>query len=412
MPRPNKRFWLVAALGFLCLFAGFQIARALWAAYHVRRAQEHLDRGDFPGALSHLRQALGVRRRSPELLFLAGRTARRAGEAAEAERYYDAATRDHGNTASLILERTLLTVQMGDIPPRLEHVLWADIQDGHPEREYIYEALTRGYYATYLLPKALYCVDQWLKDSPDQVQALYWRALVYEGLRRAGEAEVDYRRALELNPEHDEVRLHLAQMLLYANRPAAAREHLERLRQRQPDNAQVLLALGRLYREAGQHQDALPVIEQLLQHHPDSAEGLRERGRLALTAGQDEEALEWFRRSETADPYDEETVYFLFQCLAQRGKADEAKRYQARLKQIGDDLQRLGELNTLAAEKPTDPAPRWEAATICFRNGQEKEAIRWLTGALLVDPGHEPSRKALEEYRARSRPPAGEGTTP
>jgi Tfp pilus assembly protein PilF len=49
----------------------------------------------------------------------------------------------------------------------------------------------------------------------------------------------------------------------------------------------------------------------------------------------------------------------------------------------------------------SDPAPRVEAARICMRNGQEQEGLRWLFGALQINPNHQPAHDALADYYER-----------
>jgi tetratricopeptide (TPR) repeat protein len=401
MPWPNRRLRLALGLVTLLALVGYLGGRQAWAEYHLRAGRRCLAHLDFRGALGHLRRCLAVRADDADLHFLAGQAARRAGLVDEAPDFYDACARLRGETEALTLERSLLLAQRGELTPDLEQKLGAAVLDGRPERHLILEALAQGYIQTYQLPRAMACLDGWLAQQPDAVAALYWRGWVNEGLRRPEQAAADYRRVLELDPEHDDTRLHLGLVLVYTESLAEAAGHLELVLQRQPDNPKALLGLARVRRKSDRLGEAEDLLERLLRDHPDDADALRERGRVAQAAGRDGDAEGWFRRSEAVDPYDQETLFLLYLCLAQAGRRDEAEAYRARFRQAENDLNRLAELTSLVAARPDDAGLRYEAGLICRRNGQAEEAVRWLTGALQVDPGHGPSRRALAELRGQ-----------
>ena len=79
--------------------------------------------------------------------------------------------------------------------------------------------------------------------------------------------------------------------------------------------------------------------------------------------------------------------------------------YWTRLEQIDADLKRLEALNRAVGQAPENADLRHEAATICLRNGQEQEALRWLSGALQVSPQYRPAHQALAEYYERHSKP-------
>ena len=52
-----------------------------------------------------------------------------------------------------------------------------------------------------------------------------------------------------------------------------------------------------------------------------------------------------------------------------------------------------------------DPQLRCEAGLLCLHNGQDREAARWLTGALQLDPNYAPAHEGLAEYYERAGDP-------
>jgi predicted Zn-dependent protease len=224
---------------------------------------------------------------------------------------------------------------------------------------------------------------------------------VSENLHRLPEAHDDYRRALELDPGHEEACLRLAEALLQSSQPGEALEHLERLQPRQPNNPAVLLALARCRRELNQPQEARELLDRLLGQHPEDPQVLAERGKLALSLGQAAEAEEWLRKSLALAPCERETNYHLALCLRRQGKGEEADACLARLKRIEADQERLAELFGAMVKSPRDLSLRREAGVILLNNGQTKAGLRLLEGVLEEDARDRPTHAALADYYQR-----------
>jgi tetratricopeptide (TPR) repeat protein len=378
-----------------CIFGGFLLGRHLWAGYHWRAAQIALEQHDLVRAREHLKYCLRVRR-DPEIQFLAARTARRAGDFDEATQRLGDCERLEGTTPAVMLEQRLQQAQRGDLAADSERQLWSLVSQNHPDSRLILEALAQGYIYTYRLGTALACLERWLEQEPDCIQALLWRAQVCQSLHRYQEALDDYRRAVALEPAGDSARLQLAVFLAFSGRVDLAVDHFERLWQRQPHNPQVLLGLARCRDAQGRAKEAGQLLDAMLCNNPNDIPALRERGKVALHLGQNAEAEDWLRKCLALDPYDQEATYLLVLCLGRRGKEQEARAFRTRLERIDADLQRLEVLNRAVRQAPANAALRYQAGIICLRNGQEQEGRRWLKGALLVDPQYRPAQLRLD----------------
>jgi tetratricopeptide (TPR) repeat protein len=408
--RQLQRLWrsprLAVVAGAVLVLLGLGVAVAagtLWVEYHLRAARLALERRDFPRARAHLTRCLQARPNAPEVHFLAARAARRAGDADAAERHLSTCQRLGWVAEAVELERALLRAQRGELA-RVEGYLLPGIRKDHPEAVLILEALAQGYLKTYRLGEALHCLDLWLQREPDCVPALVWRGEVKERRQQFTEAAAAYRRAVELDPDHDPARRHLAQVLLRADLAEEALGHFEHLYRHQPGNPVVLLGLARCQRLLGRRDEARQLLEALLAGQPGHVETLSERGRLALETGEAAAAEDWLRKAVALAPYDRDALYLLYQCLLQRGRRDEAQSHLTRLEAIAADLQLLSELTRKIAAAPNDPALRHEAGLICLRNGQDQEGLRWLQSALQEDPNHRPTQQALAEYYGRAGP--------
>jgi tetratricopeptide (TPR) repeat protein len=377
----------------------------LRAGYHLRRARSELQRYHNPQAIRHLHICRQTWPRDPEVLLLAARAARRARVYADTERllrmYHEARGRDEAFT----FEEMLLAAET-----RLEQVAdrcWSQVEAGHADAPLILEALTRGYLRQYRLGQARLCLDRWLRMQPDAPQALYLEGLLnLDYIHSHAAALTSYRRAVELDPEHEEARLGLAVALLSEKLFAEAAEHFERLRQAQPDNLSVRVGLAECLDGLGQPDPAERQVDEVLAHQPSFAPALSLRGQFALKRGQPDEAEAWLRQALRRKPMDHRARYSLSLCLQQNGKEEEARQEQRRLLQMEEDLKRFNEIVTREiAQRPTDPALHLTLGQILLRSGQEEEGVRWLQNSLRLDPAYVPARQALADYLSRKNAP-------
>jgi Tfp pilus assembly protein PilF len=412
---------LLIGLGFGV--AGYVLYDWIWGAdLHLRAGEEALERGDFAQADAHVRLLLESRPNYPEAHLLAARIARRAilpvlpgagegmghsltltsartvGSYDQAEQHLSQYKKLGGIAELYDLEQGLLKAQSGgllQVEPDLKDWLAKD-----PEHSVlILEALIKGYLQAYRLGDALTCLNQWLEQN-ENVQALIWRAWVRERQHDFLNAKKDYLRALELDPENDDARRRLAEMLANAA-PAEAVTHFVILYQHQPANPGVVLGLVQCRRALGQTEEAHQLLDQLLASHPRSCDALIERGMLALSENHPAEAESWLRQALAIEPYSRVANYQLFLCLEQLGKKEEAQKVKAKVEKIAEDLQLLADATAHVMAAPGDPQWRYEAGMILLRNEQKEEGLRWLLSALEMDPRHAPTHAALAAFYER-----------
>jgi Flp pilus assembly protein TadD len=389
----------------LLLLIGFSLwatAQHLRAEYHYRAAERCLERREFGQAQEHLDECLKVWPRHPAVHLLKAQAARRASLFTEAEQEIETCKRLKASRDAVALEVAMLQGQRGNLTPELEAFLNGCVNDGHPDAVLILEALSRGYAHNYRLHSALRCLDRWLEQRPDDVQALLGRGWVYERLSQYDKAQDDYRRATGLDPEREEPALRLAQVLLFDGKtPEAVAEAaalFERLRQRYPGDVSVVLGLARCRLKQGQTEEARHLLEDLDAAYPGEAEVLHERGNLALQMGQVQEAETWLRRAMALEPYDYQIHYDTYQCLLRLGKAGEAREVQAQMQRLEADQLRINTLTQELQGRPYDPSLRCEIGRIFLRNGEAREGLVWLESALQANPVHQATHQALAEY--------------
>jgi tetratricopeptide (TPR) repeat protein len=390
--------WLLLAMA-LVLVAGGALAWLLWPDPDLTAAGRALDCRDYAAAYPRLTECLKRRPRDCRLLFLAARTARRAGLYPQAEEHLRVCQHLEGPTDAIALERALLRAQQGDL--EIEPYLQGRAQQGDPDTLVIWETLIQVYIQTHRLFDALDLLNRYLERRPDDVDVLLGRGFVRERLFEYPDALKDYRRAVAIAPDNDRARRRLAETLLVLGPPEEAVEQFTLLRQRQPGDADVQLGLARAHRQLGHDDQARPLLDALLVEYPQHVGALTERGRLALDEGDLGRAEDWLRTAVAHAPYDRPALYNLYQCVQRRGPEEEARVCRARFDRVDADLKRLDTISQAVLERPRDPALRCEGGEIFLRNGQEEEGLLWLNMALRLDPDYHPAHQALAAYRER-----------
>jgi tetratricopeptide (TPR) repeat protein len=388
---------LLALLGAAAYWGGWQ----LWAAHHLRLAQQALDQSDLAQARAHLRLCLEVWPHDAATHLLAARTARRADDDTDAARHLDECDRLGGPHEEIELERSLLLAQEGMLA-LVERSLVDRVEHNDPAAPLILEALTKGYARTSRLPLALYCTEKWLRLQPDNVGALFQQGLYCEKLFSPEKALANFRRVVELKPANEEARLHLAEALHYIRHFDEALPHFQQLVEANPGNAAALLGLARCEGALGHLDEAQTHLNQLLRARPGDGLALVERGKLALDRKELADAEQWLRKAVAVMPSGRTANYYLAQCLEQRGRHEEAQVYRTKLNQVDADWKRLEEVMHKLADAPLDTALRFEAGTLMLRVGQQEQGQRWLEGLLDDVPNHREAHQALAESYERA----------
>jgi tetratricopeptide (TPR) repeat protein len=388
---------LLGAIGYGCFVGGSYVLK--WRRY--RQAEEALAANKFEESLRLFREYLNDWPKDVDAQFLAARAARRLREFKEAEVHLRACKDLGFDAEKLRLEYAMMQAQR-DTPAPVEGYLLSLVGKSHPDSGWILEALVEGNLMIYQLPRAHQCVEKWLKIDPDNLQAVFWRGMVWEKLGNNRAATADFEQVVDGDPENREARFRLADKLLNVSKEyERALEHYQWLGAADPSNLQVRLGVAGCYVGLNRLEEAEELLGRLRADYPDNALALSECGKLALQMGQPRQAEEWLRRSLDRDPYEPEVIYSYSQVLEQLGRTDEAKQYRDKHEAMVADLHHLDELGQKAVTDPQNASLRHEIGLIFMRYGRETEGAAWLKTALEVNPRYAPARKALADYCER-----------
>lgn len=414
--RLARRWWLILVCLGLTAGAGVAARPHLRAWYHRRAARVESQRCHTNQAIAHLLICRAIWPRDPETLLLAARAARRAQFYGDAARLLHIYREVRGRDAAYTFEQLLLAAES-----RVDEVTetcWKGIEEERFDAPLLMEALARGYLRQYRLGQARFCLNRWKEIQPNNAQVFYFEGcLNLDYLHVFSDAILSYRRAVELDSEHQEARLGLAVALLMANNYAEAAQHFQRLIQLQPDNVRVQVGLAECLDNLGQSDEAAQLVSDVLAQQPRLPAALSLQGQLAFKSGLWTDAETALRQSLQANPIDHRARYSLALCLERMGREEEARQQRSQLQQLEEDTARFHEIVTKElAQRPTDPALHCTLGQLLLRSGQHEEGIRWLQNALHLDPHYAPAQKALAAYqdqaKGKSQPVLPNGNLP
>lgn len=388
--------WLLILLLAAASVAG---APHLWAWYHFRAGRSCLERYHAEEARTHLNVCLKIWPQSGQVRLLAARAARQAGLFNEAAEHLQECQRLLGSSSvDRLLEWTLLQAASGNLDHDVEEYLMSRLRNDVAQRPLILEAMTEGYLRKSRPLAAHLCLRPWLESQPDNVQALFLRAVCWRRLHQPAKAAADFRRVMELDPQRENARWELALCLMETGQYSEALSHLEAMGRRRAEDPEVLVRLAICQEELGQKRPAQEILERVLQKHPDHGLALRQRGRLALREGSADQAESWLRQALRVLPNDYPTNVSLTECLQRQGKTVEARDQQERTRELRKRLDRLHELEEQMSSRPHDPSLFCELGTLLISIGRADDGRAWLQSALDEDPYYQPAHAALVEY--------------
>jgi tetratricopeptide (TPR) repeat protein len=395
----------ILAILFLLALLGvgsWLVAPPCLAEYHLHAARRAVERYHSLEAQRHLQRCLALRPQFPRALLLAARVARRVGSfdgAEEAlEKYQDLS----GANEDLVLERVLLRAARGEVH-EVSAFCQARVESDHPTAPLVREAVAAGLMHVFRLHEAEEVLHEWLESDRDNVQAVFLEGTLCELRLALSEALKHFRRVIDLDPEHDEARLHMLHVLVQQSDGQEGLPHAEYLRRRFPDNTQVSLRLAQCLCLLGRQPEARGILDAILEREPYHALALAERGKLALQESDPALAETLLSEAVRRDPSALDARHLLAQALNRNGKPELAAAEQDHLARLEKDVLRIQTIVTEQMERrPHDADLCREVGVISLRAGAANQGLRWLYKALQIDPHHVPTHKALADWYRRT----------
>src|SRR5262249_41780845 len=176
----RRRTWMAIGLLAVAVVSLGIVGVFGWAEYQRFQAQAAVERQDFSSAYAHISNALLVWPRSAATHLEAAQIARRAGLISDAEQHLAESQRLHNGVSDRMrLERLLLLAMDGDVAAVQEN-LWRLIEEDHPDKIVILEALVQCYLKVPVAGAGLAAVARLLELQPNNIVGLYGRGVIRE----------------------------------------------------------------------------------------------------------------------------------------------------------------------------------------------------------------------------------------
>jgi len=243
-------------------------------------------------------------------------------------------------------------------------------------------------------------------------------ARLAENELRDGDAEREYRLALEKNPHYPPALFAYGNLLWKRKRPEEALPLLQTCVQVDPQTKPAVdLLRAACQRLLGERQAARKILESLaeipqkefervyrrLATRMEAGSVAFERGQLEFDDQEFEQATKYFRLAakQSPDHFDAERQLAL--SLQRSGRTEEAEEIQQRVEQKRQELATLAPFLTRLQAKPNDAEARYQIGNIMLNNGRVERGLFYLKGALVDAPEHVPTHRRLFEFYSSHR---------
>ena len=396
--RRRTRQLLVASV--LLLIVGMWGARPALVNYEIWRGRSALDSRDVKSAIVYFQQAEKFDPNRAETHFLLSRAYRKLGRLERVRHHIDRARQLGYDVDKLRREQWLALAQAGQLAeaePHLEQLL---IDVGNDGAE-ICEAFVSGFDLNHRIEEALQWTVPWIADYPNDPQPHVRQGKIHAVTQRHKQAERDFRRALELDPDFSDAAYELGEVLLTSNNPQSALQFFQRCRSGRIDTEKRLLAQigeAQCLKRLGDSNRAYESLAEVLKANPDHPKALLEMGRLQTERGLHKDGLRYLRLAFGRNSGDVEVRYALAIALRGTGKIEEARSHFEYATKARRALLQASQLRIEVAKNPSNVEARSKIGKIYLEYGLPESGIVWLQSVLNYQPHHRATLQALAEY--------------
>jgi len=164
-----------------------------------------------------------------------------------------------------------------------------------------------------------------LKIDPNSSPLYYSLGETYTRNHQYPEGFVSFKKSAELDPTNTQARLALAKFYLIAKQYDQSIAELSELATKEPDAVEVQMLLADAYAGKGDVNRGIKVLEALLVHHSDSVPALLNLGVFYLSQNREAEAHAEFQKAIAADPKSVEARKAMAADAIRRGQTEEAE---------------------------------------------------------------------------------------
>jgi tetratricopeptide (TPR) repeat protein len=285
-----------------------------------------------------------------------------------------------------------------DAAPVLEQAFGHQIEP----RDMVAKELARIYLTTYQLSRAALAIERWRPLAPADPLPYLWRNEIASRYDVEPAIQVlNYRAALERDPNLDKARLGLAQELSKARRfDEADQVYLDYLKRNRQD-ASALIGLGQNAFLSGDLRGATQYFEAALQASPRQLDALKELALIELRLGRFQKACERYQLLTQIAPFDHEIRFSYAQALKLEGLEARSRVELAQANRLRQEHDQMMKFRYNLLRNPNDLDSRFQVARWLIEYGHQEEGLRWAQEIFRADPRHAPTHRVLADHYRR-----------
>jgi tetratricopeptide (TPR) repeat protein len=235
------------------------------------RAARQIDRGQFDGAVSDLREALNEQPKSFDLLMLMATAYERSGKGELADRQYADALKSSNFNQEIVLRYVAFLQRKSDLP-RAEEVL-TEAVGRNPTNIQLLASLAQAKLSRQDWSGAQSIADAIGRLNNGRVAADQIRAVALAGQNKIDESIAALEDAHKVAPNALQPALSLASAYVRQGKPDSAVALLKELSEKAPNNAQLLVFLGQAQLAQKKDQDAVQSFKKAIAQQPKELSG-------------------------------------------------------------------------------------------------------------------------------------------
>ena len=293
-------------------------------------------------------------------------------------------------------EDWLARAQSGQLQ-EVEHRRNQMLLDPQGDTNEICDAYVQGYLVNRRFQEAIQLLESWSADYPENPRPHYLLGIIFAERSKTALAVKSLQRAVELDPDHFQARLALANNLLENKQSQEALAEFQNCREIQHDNAQVSVGIAKSNLTLGNVDEAKAELENGLTLFPEDFNLRLERGRL-LMDDDFHSALTHLAKAVALEPRSTEARYVLAQILLRLSRKEEAEGHLEYVKTANEQLAMRQKHTDAVHSNPADVEARYQIGITELKYGTEQDGIQWLQSVLNYDPGHKEANAALASY--------------
>jgi tetratricopeptide (TPR) repeat protein len=211
----------------------------------------------------------------------------------------------------------------------------------------------------------------------------------------------EYRQVLQIEPNHAEAQLKLAQILLEQLNLEEAEPLLLSVLAANPESQDALLGLADIRHRQGSVDSSKSLLYDalILDLYPiQTASALAILGKMALEDRQYHRAVELLEQSVSANASVPAPHLALGAALASLGQESLAAAHRATASRLQEQARHMMTVMRKSVAEPNNPDLRSEIGLILLQQGMGTAGAQWLKTALAIKPDHPAANEGLASY--------------